>query len=59
MTAFPIARTYRRKSWRRMKNSIVRNWQDLLRVFVFSPDWTYDTNAAAGAKKRKKIYSPH
>jgi hypothetical protein len=33
-------RTGRRKSWRRMKNSIVRNWQDLLRVYVFSPDWT-------------------
>jgi hypothetical protein len=23
-----------------MKNSIVRNWLDLLRVHVFSPDWT-------------------
>jgi hypothetical protein len=33
-------RTDRRKSWRRMKNSIVRNWQDLLRGYVFSPDWT-------------------
>jgi hypothetical protein len=33
-------RTNRRKSWRRMKNSIVRNWLDLLRVYVFCPDWT-------------------
>jgi glutathione peroxidase len=23
-----------------MKNSIVQNWQDLLKVYVFSPDWT-------------------
>jgi hypothetical protein len=33
-------RTNRRRSWRRMKNSIIRNWQDLLKVYVFSPDWT-------------------
>jgi hypothetical protein len=26
------------KSWRRMKNSIVRKWLNLLRVYVFSPD---------------------
>jgi hypothetical protein len=23
-----------------LKNSIVRNWQDLLKDYVFSPDWT-------------------
>jgi hypothetical protein len=33
-------RTNRRKSWRRMKNSIVRNWLNLLREYVVSPDWT-------------------
>jgi hypothetical protein len=33
-------RTDRRKSWRRMKNSIGRNWLNLLRVYVFSPNWT-------------------
>jgi hypothetical protein len=33
-------RTGRWKFGRRMKNSIVRNWVDLLRVYVFSPDWT-------------------
>jgi hypothetical protein len=33
-------RTNRRRSWRRMKNSIVRKWLDLLRVCVFYPDWT-------------------
>jgi hypothetical protein len=47
-------RTNRRKSWRRMKNSIVRNWQDLLKVYVFSPDWT---KADRGCAQPEKSFS--